>query len=325
MYKICNKKVMYDKVKLWVNRCDIGGQYPNIASYLDEAREQTDLRTGEIRTYGSLQGLKVSLYVGGLSIVGSFPKYLYGSNIYPLDRESTREALSKIEDTLHLSLNEAKVTGFEFGCCFAMRHQVKDYLDRLGSMPRLQRYRFNQTTLYYKHRGKEQPKTFCYYDKIADAMSKKMEIPKGLRDANLLRCEIRLDGRLPHQLGVPEVTASTLSDRQFYKMVMQRFQKEYFSISKMNRLKDNAMNEIKTVTDGFDCFVGRLMSLTGQGQEQVNDFVEELKSAGVFKDRNSYVRLKERIEKAASKTNLTITDELIKELDDEFKNVGAYV
>ncbi len=316
---------MFDKVKLWISRVDVGDAYPHISTYLDEAREQTDLKTGEVKTFGSLQGLKISLYVGGISIVGSLPKYMYGSNIYPLDRASTKVALNKIGESLHLSLANAKVTGFEFGCCFNMRHKVKEYLDRLGSMPRLQRYRFNPETLYYKHRGKEQPKTFCYYDKIADAKTKKMEIPQGLQDANLLRCEIRLDGRLPHQLGVPEVTASTLSDRQFYKMVMQRFVDTYFTISKMNRLKDNAMSEIKTVTDGFDCFVGRLMNLTGQGQEQVNDFVEELKSAGVFKDRNSYIRLKERIEKAASKTNLTITDELIKELDDEFQNVGAYV
>ena len=316
---------MFDKVKLWLDRCDIGEQYPNIASLLDEAKEQTDLKTGEVRTFGSLQGLKVSLYVGGLSIVGSLPKYMYGSNIYPLDRESTREALTKIADTLHLSIDEAKVTGFEFGCCFAMKHKPKEYLDRLGSMPRLQRYRFNQDTLYYKHRGKEQPKCFCYYDKIADANRKQMEIPQGLQDANLLRCEIRLDGRLPYQLGVPEVKASTLSDRLFYKMVMQKFIETYFSITKMNRLKENVMSEIKTVADAFDCFVGKLINQTGQSQEQINDFLEELKEADVFKDRVSYTRLKQKIERAAGKASLTTADELVEELNDEFRNVGAYV
>ena len=316
---------MYDKVKLWLDRCDIGEQYPKISQYLDEAREQTDLKTGEVRTFGSLQGLKVSLYVGGISIVGSLPKYLYGSNIYPLDRQTTQEALRKVADALHISLDEAKVTGFEFGCCFLMRHRVGEYLDRLGDMSRLQRYRFNPDTLYYKHRGKQQPKTFCYYDKIADARSKQMEIPTGLQGANLLRCEIRLDGRLPYQLGVPEVTASTLSDRQFYKMVMQRFQDAYFSISKYNQLKTNSMSEIKTVADAFDCFVGKLMSQTEQSQDKVNAFLEELKGADVFKDRVSYTRLKQRIERAANKASLTITDELVKELDDEFRNVGAYV
>lgn len=316
---------MYDKVKLWIDRCDVGEQYPNITQYLDEAMEQTDLRTGETRTCGSLQGLKVGLYVGGLSIVGSLPKFMYGSNIYPLDRHTTAEAIIKIEDALHISLIDAKVTGFEFGYCFLMRHRVQEYLDRLGSMPRLQRYRFNPQTLYYKHRGQQQPKTFCYYDKVADAKKKKMEIPQGLQGANLLRCELRMDGRLPYQLGVPEVTASTLSDRRFNKIVMNRFQNDYFSIVKINRLKDNAMSEIKTVSDAFDCFMGKLMNQTGQSQEFIDDFLQELRNADVFKDRVSYTRLKKKIERAASKANLTITDELISELDDEIRNCGAYV
>ena len=316
---------MSDKVKLWVDRCDLGDAYPHLTTYLDEAKEQTDLRTGEVRTFGSLQGLRVTLYVGGLSIVGSLPKFMYGSNIYPLDRQATAEAINKIEDALHLSLGDAKVTGFEFGCCFLMRHRVQEYLDRLGSMARMQRYRFNQETLYYKHRGQHQPKTFCYYDKVADAKRKQMEIPTGLESANVLRCELRLDGRLPHQLNVPEVAASTLCDRLFYRMVMKRFQDAYFAISKLKRLKDNAMSEIRTVQDAFDCFVGKLITQTGQSQEQIDAFLQELKSADVFKDRVSYTRLKQKIEKAASKANLSMDDELVRELDDEIKNCGAYV
>lgn len=316
---------MYDKVKLWVDRCDLGDAYPHLTTYLDEAKEQTDLRTGEVRTFGSMQGLRVTLYVGGLSIVGSLPKFMYGSNIYPLDRQATAEAIGKMEDALHLSLADAKVTGFEFGCCFLMRHRVQEYLDRLGSMPRLQRYRFNQETLYYKHRGQHQPKTFCYYDKVADAKRKQMEIPTGLESANVLRCELRLDGRLAHQLNVPEVAASTLCDRLFYRMVMKRFQDAYFAISKLKRLKDNAMSEIRTVQDAFDCFVGKLITQTGQSQEQIDAFLQELKSADVFKDRVSYTRLKQKIEKAASKANLSMDDELVRELDDEIKNCGAYV
>lgn len=316
---------MYDKVKFWLDRYEVGDAYPHLTTYLDEAKEQTNLKTGEVSTYGSLQGLKVSLYVSGLSIVGSLPKFMYGSNIYPLDRQTTADAISKIEDALHLSLADAKVTGFEFGCCFLMRHRVQEYLDRLGGMPRLQRYRFNQETLYYKHRGQQQPKTYCYYDKVADAKRKQMEIPIGLESANVLRCELRLDGRLPHQLNVPEVTASTLCERLFYKMVMKRFQDAYFAISKVKRLKDNAMNEIKTVQDAFDCFVGKLITQVGQSQEQIDAFLQELRSADVFKDRVNYSRLKQKLEKAASKANLSMDDELVRELDDEIRNCGAYV
>ena len=58
---------------------------------------------------------------------------------------------------------------------------------------------------------------------------------------------------------------------------------------------------------------------------QISDFLDELRRADVFKDRVSYTRLKQKIESVANMANLTISDELIKELDDEFKNTGAYV
>ena len=89
---------MYDKVKLWIDRAVVGEQYPSIANYLDSAKQETDLQTGEVKTFGNLEGLKVSIFVGGLSVVGSLPKYLYGSNVYPLDRHTTAQALEKLGD-----------------------------------------------------------------------------------------------------------------------------------------------------------------------------------------------------------------------------------
>ena len=316
---------MYDKVKLWIDRADVGEQFPNLAACLDEAKELTDLKTGETKTIGSIQGLKVNLFVGGLSIIGSLPKFHHGNNIAPLDLQTTQQALDEIADTLHLSLDEAKVTGLEFGANFVLKYGVREYLDRLGDMPRLQRYRFSPSTLYYKHKGQQQPKTFCYYDKIADARAKQMEIPPGLKDAKILRAEMRLEGRLPYQLRVPEVTASTLKDKNFYRLLMQRFQDAYFAISKRNKLKAEYMGEIKNVSDAYDVFVGLLIEQTGQSQDKVTAFLDELKEAGVFKDRVYYTRLKKKIERAANKAHLTCTDELIVELDDEFKNCGAYV
>lgn len=314
---------MYDKVNIWIDRAIVGEQYPTIANYLDSAKDQTDRQTGEIITFGCLEGLKVSVYGSGLYIVGSLPKYLHGSNIYPLSRETTKQAFEKMADALHLSMAEAKITGFEFGATFPMANKPQEYLDRLGDMPRLQRYRFNHDTLYFRHRGKQQPKTFCFYDKIAEAKANNMSVPDGLQDANLLRCELRLNGRLPYQMGVPEVTASTLSEKPFYRKTMQCFQDGYFSITKLNQLKTDIMSEIKTVSDAFDVLVARLISQSDKTQIQA--FVEEIKRADVFKNRVNYTRLKKKIDGVLNKANFTTSDELIKELDDGFKNIGAYV
>ena len=144
-----------------------------------------------------------------------------------------------------------------------------------------------------------------------------------MKAANLLRYEMRLNSRLPQQLGVPEVRASTLSEIPFYRMMVRRYQDSYFSISKQNQLKTNIMSEIKTVSDAFDVFVARLISQTDQ--TQIGGFLDELKEAGVFSDRKNYSRLKRKIQEVATKANITVSDELIRELDDEVKNCGAYI
>lgn len=314
---------MYDKVKFWIDRTIVGEQFPTIVNYLDSAKQETDLDTGEVRTFGYLDGMRVIVYVGGLSVVGSLPKFLYGSNVYPLDRHTTSEAIEKMAEALHIPMEKALVTGMEFGTNFLMKHPVPDYLAKLGDMPRLQRYNFNASTLYYKGMGKAQPKVFAFYDKIADAKAKGMAYPEDMNGENLLKYELRLNGRLPHQLGVPEVIASTLTEISFYRMMVRRYQDSYFSISKMNMIKTNVMSEIKTVSDAFKVFVARLVSQTGQSQ--IGGFLDELKDAGVFKDKKNYSRLKKKILEVATEANFTVSDELMKELDDEIRNCGAYV
>ena len=311
---------MYDKVKLFIpNR----GIDPDIKQYLSNVKEQIAVSTGEVSAFGYLEGLRVCVYVDGISIIGSLSKYLYSSNLYTLDRHSTLVAIEKISDSLHIAVNEAKVTGLEFGTQFVMKKPVSEYLKKLGDMPRLTRYHFDVDTLYYKPKGKQQSKVLCFYDKKADAMAKGLAIPTGLEDANLLKYELRLQTRLPQQLKVDSVKAQTLSDIHFYRMLVKKWQDYYFSISKLNSIKTNIMDELKTPNDAFDVLVARLISQSDK--TQIADFIEELKDAKVFSDRKCYTRLKNKIDEVANKAGITITDEDIKELDDEIKNGGAYV
>lgn len=323
MHTILHSTSMYDKVKLWVDSSMVRGQPFTIENYLNSAKLETDLQTGEVKIFGSLEGMKVSVFTGGLSIVGSLPKYLYGSNVFPLDRHTTAQVIEKLGDALHIAIGQAKVTGLEFGTSFLMRHKVSDYLTKLGCMPRMSRYHFDPSTLYYKGTGKQNPKAFAFYDKVAEATAKGMEIPKNMKELNYLRYEMRFNGRLPQQLGVPKVIASTLTETSFYRMMVERYQDSYFSISRQNQVKTNVMSEIKTVSDAFNVFVARLISQTDP--TKIGDFLEELKEAGVFSDRNNYSRLKKKIQEIATKANITVSDELIKELDDDIKNCGAYV
>ena len=316
---------MYDKVKFFVDRSIIGSQYTNITNHLEKAKVETDQTTGETRTKGTMNGLSIGVLGGGVFVEGSLPKYHYGSNIYPLDREGTKECIEMISDTLGINMSGADVVGIEFGTTFMMQYKVSAYLAKLGQMPRLQRYNFNADTLYYKGNGKMQPRVYTFYDKLADCKTKKLAYPSDFEDKNLLRYEMRLKGRLAYQLGVPEVKASTLYDRQFYRELVRRYQDSYYSISKINELNPNAMKEIKNVSDAFNIFVARLLSQTEQPQRQIDTFINEIKAAGVFEDKKYYTRLKDKLNEIVTKDNITISNELIKELDDAIKNCGAYV
>lgn len=311
---------MYDKVKLWTIRTRAT---PDVSRFLDKAKEQIDHETGEVCTFGSLDGLKVSVYVGGISVVGSLAKFLYPNNIYPLDRHTTAQAVEKLSDSIHVQMNNAKVTELEFGRVFVMSQPVESYLSKLGNMPKLQRYHFDVGTLYYKTRDRRQSKVFAFYDKQADAKVKGMALPSGFEDANLLKYEMRLNGRLPQLLSVPEVTASTLSETSFYRLLMKRYQESYFSIHKSSKYIMGDMGRIKTVSDAFDMFVAQLISQSGQ--DSVTGFLEALREARVFNDRKNYTRLKKKIQEIAGKAGANVPDELIKELDDEVNNVGAYI
>ena len=312
---------MYDKIVIWKSR--MGDEYPHFLTLLSDAKEQTDLETGEIKAYGSLQGMRVGIYPTAIRIEGSLPKFLYdGGNLIPLNRHTTEEAIKKLSDALQINLEDAGVSSLEFGANFLMRHKPSEYLKRMGELPRRQRYTFNVDTLYYRHRGKEQPDTFCMYDKISDAKAKGMPIPQGFEDKNLLRVELRLNGSLAKQMGVPEVAASTLYDRQFYAKIRNRFINTYFSISKLNKLNTHFMESIKTPKDAVDGFLGLMLAKAG-GMQEIDAYLEELKANQVFADRINYKRTKDALLKAASKAKLSSKDELVAELDDCFINLKA--
>ena len=315
---------MYDKIKLFVQR---NSGTPDISGYLDEAKEQTDIRTGEVNVFGSLEGLKVCMYVGGYSIIGSLAKYMYQSNIYPLDRHTTAQAIEKLSDSLHMDLKEADVTGMEFGTQFLMKKPPQVYINKLGDMPRRKRLLCAESTLYYTGTGSQQrqrqKQVLCFYDKKADAAAKGLIMPQGFERSNLLRYELRLNGRIPHQTGRHTVTASTLSDREFYRQLVTMWEDNYFSISKLNGVKQNVMNEIKSVKDAKAVLFARLLSQSGK--DVITDYLEELKQNNVFKDSKYYTRTKNALLEIGNNPKMAVSDEDIKELDNEVKNVGAYI
>ena len=300
------------------------GEDSHLVTLLSEAKEQIDLNTGEIKTFGSVDGMRVGIYPNGIMIDGSLTKFLYdGSNLFPLDRHGTKEAMNKLSDVLHLDIGCAKVVALEYGTNFLMKHKPSAYIDRMGEMPRRYKHRFCADTLYYKHKGKQQPDIFTFYDKGLEARANGMTIPTGFEDANFLRIELRLKGSIAKQMRVADVKASTLYDRAFYNCLLKKYIDTYFSIKKLNKQNTNFMDDIRTPKDAVDGFIGLLIAKAGQGQQEIDAYLAELKANNIFKDRVSYQRVRDMLYKAVSKTRLSSKDELVAELDDAFTTLKA--
>ena len=313
----------YDKVTLWVNRRFIRHDMDKLANRINVGKVSEDIKTGVVTMVGTMKGMSLYIKPNGLSIVGSLPKFLYDDNIHPLTRKTTGKAIAAISDVLSFDIGTALVTGLEFGMNFPVSNPVANYLLRLGELERMLRYRFSDTRLYYRPKGIRQSKVLCFYDKIADAKTKGMSIPEGFEDANILKYELRLKGRLSHQLGVNNIMASTLSERVFYKMMVGLYQSYYRAIYKQKQANKSDMNNIKSVSDAKDLILGRLLNEGEQGK--IEAFINELKQNKVFDNRNYYTRLKGKLKTFASKAGGGLEDELIKELDNDIDNLGAYL
>lgn len=314
---------MYDKVSLWIDRCDIGDSLSSVAQRLDDANEVLSLSRGTTKVYGDVGGLSVGIYESGLWISGSLSKYLNGSNIYTLTRSETEEAVSYLSEDLGVDIGKAKVLSLEFGTNFVMRHEVGEYFERLGGCPYLNR-EIICGSLYYNGKGREENrnKSYVFYDKIRELKQKRVDIPDNMEGVNMLRYEIRLKKGLDKFFNVERVTADMLSDKAFYASLVDKYKTIYTSIEKVTNSSKVDMGKIKTVSDAFGAYVGQLLVKSERGDLEA--FLQELKANGKFTNRSEYIRLKKMFSDCAKYIEKG-SDDLLKELDGEIKNVCGFM
>jgi ribosome biogenesis GTPase A len=110
---------------------------------------------------------------------------------------------------------------------------------------------------------------------------------------NLLRYESRWVRRLPQQLRVPEVKGRTLYDATFYHYIIDLWAKNYFSIQKIKKQKNEAMNEIKDVKSAANYIIS--VALQRLPPDEVQNLLEEMKAKRVFRDAKYYTRLRQKL------------------------------
>ena len=307
---------MIDKINLSLPRCR---DMPDISGYLDNGNESSNVKTGEVSVFGNVENIKVMQYFGGYSIQGSLPKFLYGNNVCQLTRKEVGQAIEKLSDRLHLPLNDARVTSIEVGANICLTKQHTAYTRLLGDMPRMQRVSMADS-LYYKGSGKVHPRQYYFYDKVAEVRKSGGTMPQGLEAANMMRYEMRLNGRLPFQLSIPEFKGSTLQDRKVYQELINRWLNGYLSINKLVNMEDEHLKKGMSVKEAQEVFIAQ--QIAKGGSSMIDEFIAKLKQNECFDNRLYYNRVKSNLQKLASKTKLSVDNGDIEELTAKVKQIA---
>lgn len=307
---------MIDNIKLSLPRCR---DMPDISGYLDNGNENCSMKTGEVSVYGNVENIKVTQYFGGYSIQGSLPKFLYGNNVCQLTRKEVGLAIEKLSDRLHLPLDDADITKIEVGANICLAKQHTAYTRLLGDMPRMQRVSMADS-LYYQGSGRVYPRQYYFYDKVAEVKKHGGTMPQGLEAANMMRYEMRLNGRLPFQLSIPEFKGSTLQDRVVYQELINRWLNGYQSIHKLVNMEDEHLKKGMSVKEAQEVFIAQ--QIAKGGSSMIDEFIAKLKQNECFDNRLYYNRVKSNLQKLASKTKLSVDNGDIEELTAKVKQIA---
>lgn len=203
--------------------------------------------------YGSIENMQVKGNINGVSITGSIAKFLNKENVTPLSRESYKQALQELENTIGYDfLNDCIVRRVDVGYSFIVHNPVMTYLQLFGFYHNAKyvRGKFETNngieTLSYQTGGGSF--AFCVYDKIKECSDKGVEIPELYKDLNVLRMEYRILERRGIQRAFgTDINPYQIAEKGIYRQFVELFSEFYFNIHKSGRvfcvkgIKDNSL------------------------------------------------------------------------------------
>lgn len=307
---------MYDTLSLYLKQeragnSDLLAQTP---VYLENITELQ--KAGLIHYSGYLKNLKIYVSDRGVSVKGSLAKYYLDDNLQTLRRKDTEQAINKLSDELHLSMQKADVSRVDFAHNFIMNYEPETYYRYLGESQYFKRY-LQPKSLYYKNSNR----TKLFYDKRSEAKHKAVNIPEIMRGRHVLRYEIRYSQRLGKQFNEPEVTAGILSEEPFYIKLVKRYVDDYKSIHKNPEIKLNT-DKMETPKDFWRQIA--LMKIDEIGINRMMDIIDEWRAKDVFSNPAYYSRLKKEIRDYSKEYEANDSGKLIEELDSKVSALQRY-
>jgi len=258
---------------------------------------------------GKLDNYSVSISRSQIKVKdGSLCKYWFGDNYRTLTRSTTKEAISKIADTIHLPMRKAIITRFDVAKNILLKYSPDIYFNHLGMMKGAQRFLQDGSLYYYLSGG-----VLCFYDKNREQQKQRAIIPDIFNGKNALRYERRFTQRIPHKFNLPEIRSETLYDEQFYIEVYKQWERDYNSINKVNIMQPN-FNSMTTKTGLYKMGVLALINYFG-GEIQFLEQLEEARKQGILTPKQK-LDIKAYVNSITdTKNGLTSNSEVIQELD----------
>jgi hypothetical protein len=300
---------MVDTVKLWqpFEMCNKGSVVNSIVNMLDNATQHTK-QDGTVYFSGHTLGMKTSVSLNGLSLTGSLCKSYLNDNFQTLTRQCTQRAIEQLSDIIHISLNGAKVSRVDIGQNFIVNEAPEKYYYFLGNSKHFERLEQPHSITY-----QQGLRTKLFYNKVEEAKSKKLLLPKIFENRHVLRYELRFMSRLPKQFNKATVTAQDLYNEAFYIDMLQRWIDEYSIIHKNKLLTPKT--ETMTTKEATEYFLAMLIEM--QGQNNALEMASHLKDR--FPSQREFKRFKAKIN---SLKDLTQESDLIKELGTKINRVA---
>jgi hypothetical protein len=299
---------MVDTVKLWkpFEMCNKGSVIDSITNKLDNATLHTN-QDGTKYVSGYTLGMKTSVSLNGLSLTGSLCKSYLNDNFQTLTRQCTQRAIEQLSDIIHISLNGAKVSRVDIGQNFIVNEDPEKYYYFLGNSKHFARLEQPHSITY-----QQGLRTKLFYNKVEEAKSKKLLLPKIFENRHVLRYELRFMSRLPKQFNKAIVTAQDLYNEAFYIHMLQRWIDEYNMIQKHKLLTPKTDN--MTSNEAFEYFFAYLIEI--HGQNKALEHVEQIKD--LLSNKREFERFKAKINNLK---DLTQESDLIKELSTKINRV----
>ena len=304
---------MVDTVTLWLETKDALK-----VKFLDNAREQVSLETGEVSVFGNHKNFRVHCNSFGISVKGSLSKYELGDNLQRLTRGKLQMAIERLCDETLLNWKRAKVYRLDVGTCLVVKQPCSTYLRGLGELPRYQRSEQGENGLLYT----SSTKALSFYDKIKEVRRKQERLPSAFEGLNVLRYELQCRQRLQDVFKVPEILAETLYNETFYIQALSLWRDSYFAIHKQGKLKFNPKMLVGLNVKKLESSLAAI-ALKELGEREVLAMIQAARKGGLL-TKIQAKRLRAKVRELATLPAIIEPSEAMLELDAKVKQAVQF-